>query len=133
MPTASARVARCALVATLLLLDTSQFVAACDDHHDCYGVDVCGSDGECVAPTDCTSSNIEDNGDYIQIRGPVCRVTIEAIRQALPDYVTQDGEEYILNKQLILRDGCVFEIHGGSAASSSDAAVSVLKLKVRSR
>lgn len=132
MPKASARVSRVALALALFFLGTSQLATACDDR-DCYGVTVCSSEGECVAPTDCTSSNIQDNGEDIEISGPVCRVTIEAIHQALPNAVTKDGDEYILNKRLIIRDGCVLEIHGGSAASSSDAAVSVLKLKVRSR
>ncbi|CAM9430926.1 unnamed protein product [Ascophyllum nodosum] len=54
---------------------------------------------------------------------------MEAIRMALPDAVTKEGEEYVLQKKVWVRDGCVLEIHGSSSASSSDAAVSLLKLK----
>lgn len=124
-------VTRNALAAALAFLGTSRLTAACNDH-DCYGVNVCSTGGECVAPTDCTSSNIKDKDDKIEIRGQRCRVTLEALHQALPEYVTTDGQgEYTLHKKLFLRDGCVLEIHGGDAASSPEAAVSTLRLKVR--
>lgn len=130
LTTSSARTARIALTAALIFPAVFQLSAACNDY-DCYGVNVCSSEGHCVAPTDCSySSNIQNKELNIQIRGPKCRVTFEAIHQAFPEYVTKDGEEYTLKKKLLVRDGCVLEIHGASAASSSDAAVSVLKLKV---
>ena len=125
----ASRIVHCALLA-LLLLGDSEYSAACSDV-ECYGVDVCSSEGECAAPADCTASNIQDKVDHIEIRGNGCRVTMEAIRMALPDAVTKEGEEYVLQKKVWVRDGCVLEIHGSSSASSSDAAVSLLKLKVR--
>lgn len=103
---------------------------ACSDFH-CWGVNICSEDGMCTAPTDCDASSITLEDDVIQIRGSRCRVTMEAIHQALPEDVTKDGTEYTLNKKLVVRDDCILEIHGAARASSTDAIVTLLKLKVR--
>lgn len=97
----------------------------------CPGVSACSSDGVCEAPTDCPASSIEFYNNVIQIRGSGCRVTMEAIHQTLPDNVTKEGTEYTVNNKILVRDGCILEIHGAETASSPDAAVSLLKLKVR--
>lgn len=115
-----------ALAATLSLCA----VNACGDHH-CWGVNICTGDDVCGPPSDCDASSITVEDDVIQIRGSRCRVTMEAIHLALPDAVTKDGTEYTLNNKLVVRDGCILEIHGASKASSPDAVVTLLKLKVR--
>lgn len=115
-----------ALAATLGLCAAN----ACGDFH-CWGVNICDADGACSPPTDCDASAITEEDDVIQIRGSRCRVTMEAIHQALPDSVTKDETEYTLNKKLVIRDDCILEIHGASKASSPDAVVTLLKLKVR--
>nr|QGV16393.1 Mannuronate C5-epimerase [Saccharina japonica] len=113
-----------ALAATLSLCA----VNACGDHH-CWGVNICTGDDVCGPPSDCDASSITVEDDVIQIRGSRCRVTMEAIHLALPDAVTKDGTEYTLNNKLVVRDGCILEIHGASKASSPDAVVTLLKLK----
>lgn len=115
-----------ALAATLSLCAAN----ACGDHH-CWGVNICTGDGVCGPPSDCDASSITVVDDVIQIRGSRCRVTMEAIHLALPDDVLKDGTEYTLNKKLVVRDGCILEIHGASKASSPDAVVTLLRLKVR--
>lgn len=102
---------------------------ACSDFH-CWGVNICSEDGTCTAPTDCDASSIAVEDDVIQIKGSRCRVTMEAIHKALPDDVTKDGTEYTLNRKLVVRDDCILEIHGAARASSTDAIVTLLKLKV---
>lgn len=115
-----------ALAATLSLCA----VNACGDHY-CWGVNICNAEDVCGPPTDCEASSIALDDDVIQIRGSRCRVTMEAIHLALPDAVTKtDDNEYTLNNKLVVRDGCILEIHGASKASSPDAAVTLLRLKV---
>lgn len=121
----------CVAIASALWLGSPDTAAAaCSVSYECSGTDVCKG-GECVATHDCRTSGIKAVGDEIQIRGWQCRVTLEAIYQAMPDAVSKEGTEYTLNKQIVIRDGCVLEIHGPARASSPDAAVSLLKLKVR--
>lgn len=121
----------------LALLQAINLVNGCRDYA-CWGVNMC-SDGEwggdCAAPSECPSTAISmtDSG-VIQIQGWRCRVTLEQIRLALPEYpdaVVKEGTEYTLNSRVWLRHGAVLEIHGPSRASTPDVAVTLLKLRVR--
>lgn len=103
-------------------------VAGCTDY-SCWGVNVC-SEGRCAPPRDCTERSIQFVHDVIKIRAR-CRVTMETIRLAFPEAVTKEGTEYTLHNQIVVTNGGILEIHGTSRASSPDAAVSLLKLKVR--
>lgn len=107
--------------------------AACRDYL-CFGTTMC-SDGEfggdCAEPRDCPSTAIQFADDVIQIRGWRCRVTLEQIRLVLPESITKVGTEFTLFHKIWVRDGAILEIHGASEASDPDAAVSLLKLKVR--
>lgn len=121
-------------LATALLLtlgSVSSGVNACQDFR-CEGTTVC-VDETCGEPSSCPATGIQLNTEtgIIQIRGWRCLVTMEDIRLAHPTAVTKEGTEYTLNNKIVVRDGCILEIHGGSQASSTDATVSLLKLKVR--
>ena len=117
----------------LALLQGINLSHGCFDY-TCAGVTVCNDEGGCGAPADCTADDIRLlSTGVIKIVGKGCRVTLEQIRLALPEAVTKEGTEYTLNNKLTLRKGSILEIHGRSSASSPDAAVSLLKLKVRER
>lgn len=118
------------MLAAVCLVCLEGTVSACMDYQ-CWGVNMCNS-GVCAAPNDCSASAIKFINNVIQIRGWRCRVTMEDIRQALPDSVTKEGTEYTLHNRIVVRDGSVLEIHGASRASSPAAVVSLLKLKVSS-
>lgn len=123
---------RLATALFLTINSVSSGVDACEDF-TCSGTTIC-DDGTCVAPSSCPATGIELDTDtgIIQIRGWRCLVTMEDIRVAHPTAVTKEGTEYTLNNKIVVRDGCILEIHGASQASSPDAAVSLLNLKVRS-
>lgn len=121
----------------LALLQAIKLVHGCRDYA-CWGITMCSDGewaGECAAPSDCSSTVISmTESGVIEILGWRCRVTLEQIRLALPEYpnaVVKDGTEYTLNSKVWLRHGAILEIHGPSKSSSPDAAVTLLKLKVR--
>lgn len=127
-----------ALAFLFVLCQGITFASAQSDCRDylCSGVDTCSigpSEEECRAPVDCDSSTaFEISDDLVQIRGGRCRATLEQIRTVDPDAVSKDDAtaEYTLNKDIWVRQGGILEIHGESEASSPDAAVSLLKMKV---
>lgn len=83
-----------------------------------------------LAPA-CPATSIQFVDGDIQIAGVGhCRVTLEDIHRALPEQVTKDGTVYTANARILILDKNILEIHGVDYASSTTAAVSLLRLKV---
>lgn len=90
-----------------------------------------GDGATCELAPACPATSIQFIDGDIQIADVGhCRVTLEDIHLALPEQVTKSGTVYTANARIWIRDKNILEIHGVDYASSTTAAVSLLRLKV---